>query len=203
MATVETAVLNDFEPPPVPVMRFTVDRYHRMIRDGLFVEDDRFELLEGWIVPKMPPNPPHDVAIDLATEALRALVPPGWRVRGQSAVTTAESEPEPDLAVVRGHARDYLQRHPGPDDLALVVEVADSSLARDRGIKRRIYARAGVPVYWVVNLVERIVEVYSGPTGPNDAPTYDHRRDFGPDDAIPVILDGREVGVVVARDLLP
>jgi Uma2 family endonuclease len=203
MATVESTFLSMFEPPPVPVIRFSVAQYHRLIDQGYFNDDDRFELLEGWIVPKMTRNPPHDVAIDLATDVLRNLTPRGWRVRGQSAVTTAESEPEPDLAVVRGDARDYVERHPGPGDMALVVEVADSSLGRDRGIKKRIYARAGVPVYWIVNLAERIVEVYTDPTGPGEAPTFANRRDFGPDEAVPVVIDGREVGRVVARDLLP
>ena len=154
---------NDFEPPPVPVRRFSVDEYHRLIRDGYFDDRERIELLEGWIVPKMTKNPAHDVAIDLGQEVLRGVVPGGWRVRGQSAVTTKDSEPEPDLAVVRGQVRDYRDRHPGPGDMALVVEVADSSLSRDRGLKLRIYAKAGVPVYWIVNLVDGLVEVYTEP----------------------------------------
>lgn len=203
MATVESTFLDAFEPPPGPVMRFTVEQYHRMIREGYFDDEARFELLEGWIIPKMTRNPPHDVALVLAQQAFGALVPAGWHLRGQSAVTTAESEPEPDLAVVRGEARDYLDRHPGPGDMALVVEVADSSLGRDRGLKQRIYARARVPSYWIVNLAERVVEVYGGPSGPAPAPGYASRRDHGPDDAVPVVIDGREVGRVAVRDLLP
>ncbi len=115
MATIETPSLDPFEPPPRPVLRFTVETYHRMIREGLF-DDDACELLEGWIVPKMTRNPPHDVAIGLAQDALQGRIPEGWHLRAQSALTTAESEPEPDLAIVRGRRRDYLDRHPGPDD---------------------------------------------------------------------------------------
>jgi Uma2 family endonuclease len=203
MATIESTILDAFEPPPLPVMRFSVEQYHRMIREGYFDEEDRFELLEGWIVPKMTRKPPHDVAIGLAQDALQGLVPEGWHIRGQSALTTAESEPEPDLAVVRGRRRDYVERHPGPGDMALVVEVADSSLSRDRGIKQRIYARARVPVYWIINLVDRVIEVYDEPTGPAASPSFANRRDFGPGDAVPVVLDGREVGHIAAGDLLP
>src|SRR5947209_7411074 len=93
--------------PPVPVRRFTVDEYHHMIDAGFFAHDERFELLEGWIVPKMTRHPPHDVAIDLAQDMIRPLLPADWRMRIQSAITTQDSEPEPDIAVVRGSARRY------------------------------------------------------------------------------------------------
>ena len=89
--------------PPVPVRRFTVDEYHQMIRAGILGEDDNVELLEGWIVPKMPRNPAHDALI--AWVHNRVLAPrlrEGWYCRGQSAITTPDSEPEPDLAVIRG-----------------------------------------------------------------------------------------------------
>lgn len=202
MSTVSPASRLDeaYEPPPVPVRRFSVEEYHRLILDGYFGEDERVELLEGWIVPKMTRNPAHDVAIDLAQEVLRGLVPEGWRVRGQSAVTMPDSEPEPDLAVVRGRARDYRDRHPGPDDMALVVEVADSSLGRDRGLKRKIYARAGVPAYWIVNLVDRTVEVYSEP---EESGAYRQRRDYRAGERLPVVLDGQVVGEVDPEALLP
>ena len=131
--------------PPVPVRRFTVEEYHQMIQAGILGEDDDVELLEGWIVPEMPRNPAHDALI--AWVHNRVLAPrlrEGWFCRGQSAITTPDSEPEPDLALIRGSERDYLSRHPGPADTALAVEVADSSLSRDRSIKARIYAAAGV-----------------------------------------------------------
>src|SRR5579862_9140639 len=84
--------------PPFPVRPFTVDEYHRMIDADVLDEGDAVELLEGWIVPKMPRNPPHDATIGLADDALRIRLPAGWHVRLQSAITTSDSEPEPDLA---------------------------------------------------------------------------------------------------------
>src|SRR5579872_6769024 len=133
---------SQFQQPPFPVRRFTVAEYHHMIRTGLLTEDDPVELLEGWLVPKMGCNVPHDLAIERVMETIRALAP-GWRIRGQSAITLADSEPEPDVAVVRGPIPVQATHHPSPSDIALVVEVADSSLLD----KARIYARANIPVY--------------------------------------------------------
>jgi Uma2 family endonuclease len=191
------------ELPPVPVRRFTVEEYHQMIEAGVFAGDARFELLEGWIVLKMTRNPPHDVALGQAHDALRGLLPADWHIREQSAITTADSEPEPDLAVVRGGRRDYLGHHPGPRDLALVVEVADSTLAEDRKFKGRLYARAGVPIYWIINLVDVRIEVYTDPTGPDATPGYRQLQTSGPDDLVPLIIEGRETGRTAAREVLP
>src|SRR5262249_32996457 len=152
-----------------------------------------FELLEGLIVPKMTRNPQYDIALELVDEALRGRLPAGWRLRIQSAITTDDSEPEPDLAVVRGDARSRGGRHPGPPDLGLVVEVADTSLAQDRQEKGRLYARAGIACYWIVNLVDRQIEVYTDPTGPGPSPVYRQRLDFVAADAVPLVLDGNEV----------
>src|SRR5438128_3370052 len=101
-----------FNPPPFPVRRFTVDEYHRMIQAGVLTENDRVELLEGWIVPKMPHNPPHDGTISLVLRRLCTSLPDDWIVRAQSAITLPDSETEPDLAVVRGPESRYLSRHP-------------------------------------------------------------------------------------------
>lgn len=202
MATVTEPEL-DPAPPPYPVKRFTVDEYHRMIDAGVFADDDRFELLEGWIIPKMSRNPPHDALLMLIQEALSRTLPPGWVSRNQSAITTRESEPEPDFVVVRGGARDYFDRHPGPADIALAIEVSESSLGRDRTLKARIYARAGVPAYWIVNVAERCVEVHADPTGPAESPSYRSVIAIGPDGELPLVLDGREVARIAARDILP
>ncbi len=184
--------------------RFTVDEYHRMIHAGILTEDDRVELLEGWIVAKMPRNPAHDTALALVQAALSAVLPPAWICRGQSAVTTADSEPEPDMAVVRGPIRRYATGHPGPADMGLVVEVADSTLARDRTLKARLYARAAVPVYWIVNIPDRQIEVYTDPSGPDAAdPAYRQRRDFAADDAVPLVLEGRTTATIPVSELLP
>ncbi len=194
---------NTFELPPFPVRRFTVDEYHRMIQMGLLTEDEPVELLEGWIVPKMPRNPNHDATIELAQETLRGRLPPGWRVRVQSAITTADSEPEPDVAVVRGGPRERLSRHPGPQDIALLIEVADSSLAHDRDDKGHLYARARIAFYWIINLVDSQVEVYTDPSGPVPAPSYRQRRDYGVTDSVPLVIGGQEIGHIAVRELLP
>src|SRR5689334_2233845 len=104
--------------PPLPVRQFTVSEYHRLIESGVLGESDPCELLEGWIVLKMSRNSPHDTALDMAQETIRAVLPAGWRVREQMAVTLSESEPEPDIVVVPGPAQRYLQGHPTPPDIA-------------------------------------------------------------------------------------
>jgi Uma2 family endonuclease len=192
------------ELPPLPVRRFTVEEYHQMIDSGILTDEDRVELLEGWIVPKMTRNPPHDTVIALLhNRVLGPRLPEGWYCRGQSAVTTEDSEPEPDLAVIRGTERDHLKRHPGPKDMGLVIEVADTSIRRDRTIKLRLYARAGIPHYWIVHLPKAQVEVYSEPSGPVDEPTYGGRRNYGKTRTVPLILDGEVVSHIPVREMLP
>jgi Uma2 family endonuclease len=131
------------------------------------------------------------------------VVPAGWYVDSQEPITLADSEPEPDVTVIRGETRDYFDRHPGPTDLALVVEVADTTLERDRPVKKRLYARAGLVIYWIINLSELLVEVYTEPSGPAEEPDYRERRDYGVDDSVPVVIEGREVGRIDVRELLP
>ncbi len=205
MATVtDLPALDHFVIPPMPVKRFTVEEYLRLVRDGFFDSDDRFELLEGWIAPKMTKNPPHAIANDLAYDFLSPLATrAGYHIRNQGSVETADSVPEPDLAIVRGNRRDYLQRHPGPANTAVAVEISDSSLSSDRKLKGRIYARANIPFYWIVNLVARRVEAFADPTGPGAEPSHRSRAEFAPGDLVPLVLDGVEVGRVAVDDLLP
>jgi Uma2 family endonuclease len=182
--------------------RFTVDEYHRLTQQGLLTEDDNLELLEGLLVLKLARNPPHDGTIQLVEESLKRGLPPGWCVRIQSAVTLAESEPEPDLVVARGNTRAFLNQHPGPADVGLVIEVADSSLPSDRTDKVRIYARNRLPVYWIVNVTDRQVEVYEQPSGPTAAPDYGTRHTYHPGDAVPLSLDGQILASIPVADLL-
>jgi Putative restriction endonuclease len=189
--------------PPVPVFRFTVAQYHAMAKAGILTPDDKVELLAGWIVPKMTKNPPHSCATQLTRRALERVLPDGWHVAPQEPVTTDDSEPEPDVGVVRGDIRDYAERHPGAADIGMLVEVADSSVSRDGGIKKWIYADARIPIYWIVNIPQRQVEVYTQPTGTGEHASYAQRQDHGIDDQVPVMLDGREVGRIAVRDLLP
>lgn len=189
--------------PTDPIWRLSLDQYHEMIRAGILTDDDPVELLEGWLVAKMPKNPPHRVATQLSREALERVVPAGWYVDAQEPVTIGDSEPEPDVTVVRGSRRDYRDHHPGAQDVALLAEVSDTTLQRDRGSKKRVYARANVPVYWIINLIDSQVEVYTNPSGPGEQPDYGQRQDYGPADQVPVVIDGREVGRIAVRDLLP
>ncbi len=181
----------------------SVAQYHAMVRAGVLDEDDPVELLEGCLVYKMPKNPPHSVVTQLVADTLRRLLPTGWHVLVQEPITLGDSEPEPDIAVVRGALRDYLGRHPDPADLALVVEVADSTLRRDRGTKRRIYARAGIGCYWIVNLQERQLEVYTEPSGLARRPAYGTTQVWGEKAEAPVVLAGVTVGYLPVQAVLP
>jgi Uma2 family endonuclease len=187
---------------PFPVQRFTVEQYRRLGEAGVLKPSDRVELLEGWIVPKMNHNPLHDGTIELVDNALRSLLPEGWRLRIQSAITTSDSEPEPDLAIVRGPAGRYLQTHPTAADIALVIEVADSSLSLDR-LKSRLYAREGIVCYWIVNLVDRKIEVYSEPSGKDENPQYRVRKDFSINDRLPLSIAGNEAITIEAANIIP
>lgn len=188
--------------PDSPIWRLSIAQYHQMVQSGILTDDDPVELLEGWLVTKMPKNPPHRLATQLLREALAQLAPAGWYVDAQEPITTADSEPEPDVVIVRGDRRLYRDRHPGPAEIALVVEVADSTLQRDRTTKQRLYAAAGIVAYWIVNLVEGQVEVYHEPTGPSAAPGYARRTDYRRDESIPLLLDGQFVGSVAVELVL-
>lgn len=184
------------------IARFSITRYQKMIETGILTSEDKVELLENYVVLKMPRNPSHDGTIDLLKAALPSLVPAGWLLRIQQTIVLADSQPEPDFAIVRGGACTYLARHPVPADAALVIEVADSSLLRDQRDKTRIYARADIPCYWIVNLVDGHVEVYTQPTGPTAVPEYPSVRIYRRGDHVPLVLDGTTVATIPTTDLL-
>ena len=124
-------------------------------------------------------------------------------LRMQSAITLSRSEPEPDAALVRGNARTYAKHHPKPPDIGLVIEVSDSTLDGDRIDKGRLYAEAGIVCYWIVNLVDRQIEIYTHPSGATTAPTFAQRRDYPLGADMPFSLDGIAVASISVRDLLP
>ena len=188
---------------PIDDHQYTVEQYHRMIEDGRLTTDDRVELLEGRLVKKMSKSTPHEYALHRLIKLLSAMMSADWHWRVQSPVTVGTSEPEPDISIVRGTEEDYLPRHPGPADVGLLVEVSASSLAIDRIDKARIYARAGVPVYWIVNLIDRQIEVYERPTGPAVNPEYASRQTFAAGESAPVVLDGHPVGQIAVSAVLP
>lgn len=201
--TIPSPTSDRFAVPPEPVLPLTVVQYHEMARAGILLDGDPIELLEGWLVKKMTKDPPHTLAVGCTFDSLRQLIGPDWHIRIEGPVTTGASEPEPDVSVVRGHRRQYADRHPVPDDVGLLVEVADTSLERDRGWKKRIYAAARITVYWIVNLIDGQVEVLVRPTGPGEQPDYASRQVYRAGDAVPVVLDDKEVGRIAVNDLLP
>jgi Uma2 family endonuclease len=154
-------------------MPFTVDQYHRMIEDGVLPEGEPYELLDGYLIRKdrsaagedpMTVGPEHSVGISNLNDLNPKLRRLGCHMRIQSPVTLPPwNEPEPDAAIVLGDQRGYTGRHPGAADVTCVIEVADSSLRRDRTIKLGIYAGSGIPCYIIVNLPDRAVEVYTQP----------------------------------------
>lgn len=188
--------------PTTPVWRFRLDQYHTMIDCGILQSGDPVEFLEGMLVLKMTRNPPHRIALAHLRDLLVNLVGSAWHVESQEAITLDTSEPEPDIAVVRGQVDDYPDRHPGPADVGLVVEVSDSTLSTDREIKKRVYARAAIAEYWIVNLVDRQIEVYSEPSGPVAQPDYRQRMVFKMGQTLPVKLRGVEVGTIAVSDVL-
>jgi Uma2 family endonuclease len=195
----------DAVPAPGPARsfyRFSVEQYHDMIEAGILTEDDRVELLDGLVVEKMTHNPPHDAAVSLVNKLFLRHVPDAWIVRVQSATSLPGSEPEPDVAVVRGPERRYARSHPRPKDIALLVEVADSRVEVDREGKGTLYARARIPVYWLVNLPASRVEVYTRPRA-GQAPAYQQRQDHRHGDAVPLIIAGQEIARIAVRDVLP
>ena len=183
--------------------RISVDRYHQMIKTGLLTDDDPVELLEGMLIQKMPKNPAHTLVTGLLLDNLPRLIPSGWHLNFQEPVTTSTSEPEPDVAIVRGTRFDYRDRHASPEDTALIMEVADATLRRDRSLKKQLYARAGVPVYWIINLIKLQIEVYTEPDQQSTPPDYRQRHIYRGADQIPVVLDGKEVGQILVSDILP
>jgi Uma2 family endonuclease len=198
-----TAAEPQHDIPDVPIYRLSVEQYHAMARAGILDEDAPVELLEGWLVQKMTKHAPHTLATLLVRRGLERLVTSQWFVNGQEPITLSDGEPEPDVFIAEGDPRDYRERHPGPAEVALVVEVAESSLQTDRGTKLRSYVRAGIPIYWIVNLKARQIEVYTEPHTTRKTSVYRQRHNYGTSDTIPVVLDGAEVGNLAVQDLLP
>ena len=189
--------------PQYPIFRLSVAQYHKMIEAGILTENDPVELLEGWLVTKMPQNPEHLFSTQVLQDILKGILPDGWFVNIQGPIVLEDSEPEPDAVVVRGGRRDYLSQKPRPQDIALIIEVADSTLQLDRSVKKRLFASAAIPVYWIVNLVDRQLEMYSHPSGQVAVPDYEQQQVLKPDEQIVVIIDGDQVGYIQLEELFP
>ena len=156
------SVRAEFAPDPGFRTRpFSVAEYHRMLDAGILGEDDHVELLEGAVVEVSPQGERHARVIQRLTHAFVRGLGDAFVVRPQLPLTFRDSEPEPDLAVVR--AEDAASPDEHPSRALLVVEVSRASLAHDRSVKARVYARAGVAEFWIVNTVDRVVEVHRDP----------------------------------------
>jgi Uma2 family endonuclease len=183
--------------------RLTVEQYHQMVESGMLASGDPIELLEGWLTLKMTKKPAHRIVTQDLRDLLPPLMPKGYFVDDQEPVTTEDSEPEPDLLVIRGKRSDYANRHPLAKEVALVVEVSDVTLRTDRTIKQRIYAKARIPIYWLLNLNARTLEVYTQPIGEGMDAKYSVRVDYTAAQSVPLMLDGREIAQIQLADLLP
>jgi len=188
-------------PPPFPIHRFTVADYEAMGDAGVLTEDDKVELLDGWIVCKSSKSPPRAATVSHLQMLLFDLVPAGWLVRSHGAVVTADSVPEPDMTVIRDKPGDYRHRHPTGADVALIVQVADGNPASDRE-RANIFARANIPYYWIVNLDDRQIEVFSQPTGAGRKRVYLDRSVLRGKASLDVILNSKVVGSLSVREIL-
>jgi len=202
MSSIMSTIPMTKSPPSTPsgVRRITVDEYERIIRAGALNNPERVELIDGYLVNKMAKSAEHGYATKKTIKALEALLPAGWTWRSEQPVRIPDyDEPEPDVTIVRGTDLDYAHRIPGPDDVGMLIEVCLTTLDRDQREKLPAYARSGIPVFWIVNLVDRQIEIYTGP-GPG---SYGSRVDFKPGQAVPVVIDGQPLGQVAVDAILP
>lgn len=190
--------------PAVPdVFKLTVERYHQMIDAGILNEYDEVELIEGVIRSKMSKGDAHEEVLELLFPLLARHLPRGFVARCQCAVVLDESEPEPDFSICEP-ARGRAGRKPAGVHTPVVIEVSDSSLGYDRGDKLRVYARAGIPVYWVINVADRQVEVYADPESPAGAAAhYRTRTLYSRGESVPLVVRGQQLGLIAVADFLP
>jgi Uma2 family endonuclease len=200
LATV-TAMASMIE-PYITVRRFRRAEYDALVDQGMFV-GERLELLDGLLVVREPQGSSHAAIVAQIGQVLQAEFGAGWHARlGAPVALDEDSEPEPDVAIVPGTPRDYLNAH--PSTAVLVVEVADSSLRLDRRFKAGLYARARLPEYWIANLTDRILEVHREPEPMADGAYGWMYRSVAilhrGDSVTPLALFGRTIPVA---DLLP
>lgn len=192
-------------PEGVPY-RLTAAEYFRMVEGDVIPTDRRVGLWKGQLYEKMAKKMPHSVSSSKVNLALILALPEGWCLWPENPILVDDySAPLPDFSMVRGSADNYFRRNSVPKltEIGLVVEVADTSLKKNQTETLRTYAGAGLPCYWVVNLVARRVEVYSDPGVVDGVARYAASAFFEPGTAVPLVLDGREIARIPAGDLLP
>jgi Uma2 family endonuclease len=186
---------------PKRLARLTVDQYEAMVESGVFTKRDRFTLIKGLLVAKVPKSPRQTFVAKNLVRKLQRVIPSGWDFRIEDAIRLPDSKPEPDVSVARGDIEDYADRDPEPADLAMVAEVAVSSVLEDRQMAG-VYGPAGIPVYWIINLKARQVEVYTL-LKRRGTPGYGKPRVFKMGQSVPVIIEGMRVGLIAVADILP
>jgi Uma2 family endonuclease len=177
---------------------WTIEEYEALVKADI-LSDDRIELIEGLLVEKMVKKPDHSAGSEGTWRAIHAALPPGWHVRIEKPVRipNRDSEPEPDVSVVRGSHRDYRERDPDPADVALVVEVVRSSLAADRALALT-YGGGRIPAYWIVNVLDRQIEIYFNPVdGAYPPPVI-----IPESGSVDLVIDGQVVAQIPAAELL-
>jgi hypothetical protein len=203
------AALRELMDTQARIVPLTAEQYHGMIEHGLLPEGEPIELLDGFLVRKdrskagedaMTVGHGHAAAVDAITELAGDVKALGGCLRIQQPVTLPpDDEPEPDASFVTGPSSRYRGRLPGPQDISCVVEVADSSLNKDRTTKQRIYADHGIGQYLIVNLIDQVIEEYRSPS----AGRYQIMRSYGRGDTISIdVAEGRQLSIPVAS-LLP
>jgi Uma2 family endonuclease len=183
--------------------RLTDQQFEKMIEKDILHDGDRVHLLDGILFKKIKKNPPHDFGVRKSVALLRGLLPAGWFVDEEKPIKIGRWSRQPDITVIRGQVEDYAKQDPTAAEVRLIAEVSDSSYAIDRGVNWRKYAAARIPVYWIIDLAQRQIEVYSAPSGKGKAAGYRDSKVYGQDDEVPVILEGRELGRIKVRDILP
>ena len=183
----------------------SVERYHQLIDDGAFTPNDHVELIHGMVIQKMSKNPPHIMTLKILFSLLTKLLADSilWHVSKEDPITLSDSEPEPDCAIIRGRFQDYPHGNPTPADTGLVIEVSDSTLGFDRNVKRIIYAENKIRHYWIVNIPEDKIEVYSEPFSTGERADYRYQTVYLAGESVPIVLDGEEIGRIHVSDILP
>ncbi len=180
--------------------RITVVEYERIIESGALEDPDRVELIDGEMVDKMGKGAGHGFTTKKLLRALDSRLASGWTWRSEQPVRIPDfDEPEPDVTVVRGTDEDYEDKIPTAADVALLVEVSDTTLSQERGKKLLVYAKGKIPIYWIVNLVNRQVEVYSRPGKKG----YRSHTVYATGEQVPVTIGGRELPPIAVDSLLP
>lgn len=178
------------------------ERYHELIDAGMFA-DDRVELIHGYIIRKMAVNPPHILVLKLLVRYLIRLLSADWHLSFQDPIATDDSEPEPDIAVIRGDPLDYADRLPQGDELGLVIEISATTLAYDRKVKTALYAAAGIEQYWIVDVEGRLVEVHTNPVVWEDNAEYLDKQIYDDGELIMVTIDGQAFGEIAVAQIMP